>query len=213
MTRTEIINSFIKKYDYQSYLEIGLGSGLNFTWIHAFDKIGVDPSNEYQYTTYRIPSDEFFNTIQPTLNKKYDIIFVDGLHTAEQTYKDVMNALLHLNQGGTIIMHDCNPPTEGHQKVPQSQRDWNGDVWKAFYKLRTLDWNYDNNKFWNLFTIDTDWGCGVIQNITQDFNFKFKDDNFTIIPYEELTYNFFDKNRKDILNLISIDEFKEYIGK
>ena len=209
MNRTDIINTFINKYDYQSYLEIGLGSGLNYTWVKSFDKIGVDPSDEYQYTTYRITSDEFFETIQPTLNKKYDIIFIDGLHTADQSYKDVINAVRYLNSGGVMIMHDCNPPTEGHQKVPQSQTDWNGDVWKAFYKLRLLEWN-DCERFWNLFTIDTDWGCGVIHNISLDLMPKYPHGNFPIIQYEELTYDFFDKHRKEILNLISIDEFKMY---
>jgi predicted O-methyltransferase YrrM len=39
--------------------------------------------------------------------KKFDIVFVDGLHIEEQSTKDIHNALKVLNENGTIVVHDC----------------------------------------------------------------------------------------------------------
>jgi len=42
-------------------------------------------------------SDEFFSTLRPS--KRYDVAFIDGLHTFEQTYRDVINTFAHLRSG------------------------------------------------------------------------------------------------------------------
>ena len=98
MTRTDIINYLIRKYNYKSYLEIGLDTGVNYEHIQCDSKESVDPffkedhknSRDLQFDsdipqrikdllTYRLTSDCFFE--QNT--KTYDIIFVDGLHHEE----------------------------------------------------------------------------------------------------------------------------------
>ncbi len=106
-TRTDIINFFMKKFMYETYLEIGVRDvNLNFNKIIANEKIGVDPNmNDVQFT---MTSDVFFMQ-----NKKmFDLIFIDGLHESGQVYRDIHNSLNALNVGGTIIMHDCNPTKE-----------------------------------------------------------------------------------------------------
>jgi hypothetical protein len=54
--------------------------------------------------------------------------------------KDVTNALRVLEPGGTIVMHDCNPQHEAsaHHETPPPASFWNGDVWKAFVRLRAF---------------------------------------------------------------------------
>ena len=54
-------------------------------------------------------SDEFFKKNR----QNFDIIFLDGLHTYEQTIKDIDNGLRFLNTSGVILVHDCLPKKFG----------------------------------------------------------------------------------------------------
>lgn len=192
MKRTDIINHLIKKNNYKTYLEIGVRdpSG-NLDLIEIEHKDGVDPSGKCNYP---IPSDEFFLLIKDHDDIKYDIIFIDGLHLEEQVDKDIQNSLKHLNEGGTIVMHDCNPPTYNHQiEEYDGTSAWNGTVWKSYVKLRLSDPNL------KMYVVDTDWGVGVIQKGNQQ-----------LFPKPEmLNYEFLEQNRAEILNLISPEKFLE----
>ena len=87
-------------------------------------KVGVDP---LQGGTLRMTSDEYFKKSKD----KFDLIFLDGLHTYEQTIKDINNSLNFINDNGLIIIHDCLPKKIWNQIVPRMYGHWNGDVWKA----------------------------------------------------------------------------------
>ena len=78
-------------------------------------------------------SDEFFKKNR----QNFDIIFLDGLHTYEQTIKDIDNGLRFLNTNGVILVHDCLPKKIWNQIVPRLYGHWNGDVWKAIVHSRT----------------------------------------------------------------------------
>ena len=78
-------------------------------------------------------SDDFFIKNE----EKFDFIFIDGLHHYKQVKKDINNSLNILNEGGTILMHDCLPRNYYYQAVPRSQLNWNGDTWKAFLEIRS----------------------------------------------------------------------------
>lgn len=186
MNRTDIINLLASKIAAKSYLEIGIDNGENFKKIAVSQKISVDP-NQQSPAIYHLTSDEYFEKH----NDKFDLIFIDGLHISEQVTRDINNSLHHLNEGGYIVCHDCNPPTEQHQIVPFQGGGWNGDVWKAIVKLRASNSDVD------VYTVDTDHGCSVVtRGKSQLLNLS-----------EELTYYNFDKNRKLWLNLISEQEF------
>ena len=92
-------------------------------------------------------------------------------------------------------MHDCNPPTEFHQReiyeVEGKFPAWNGTTWRSFVKLRMT------KKSLQMFCINCDWGVGIIKKGSQNI-FKSND---------SLSYALLDKNRKKILNLISVTEF------
>jgi len=188
MTRAEIINSLISKYNYKSYLEIGVGQLNNFLSIKVDLKHGIDPNVG---TTFRMTSDEFF---ERNLPQKYDLIFVDGLHIFEQAHKDIINSLDILNDNGTIVVHDCNPLSEIVQRKERETDMWNGDVWKSILKLRVENPNI------SISTVDADHGCAVIQKGYQNLL------TFDSVQYD---YDFLDAHRKEILNLISVEEFKE----
>lgn len=186
INRTKIINRLIKLYGYNSYLEIGVYKPKrNFNLIKCQLKHGVDPNG---CTTYNMTSDEFF----ATADMDYDIVFVDGRHTEEQSFKDVENALMILKENGTVVMHDCNPPTEWHQRDVKGKGDWNGTVWKAFAKLRM------SRRDLSMLTVDCDWGVGIIRRGEQ-----------TCFPKCELTYKVLEFHRTEMLNLITPEAFFE----
>jgi predicted O-methyltransferase YrrM len=192
ITRTDLINHAIAKKGYKSYLEIGVQSGVNLKLVNAAEKLGVDPDKNSKADIFKT-SDAFFAE-----NKKtFDIIFIDGLHEANQCERDIENSLKVLNEGGMIICHDMNPSSEAMQKVPRIQKVWTGDVWKAFVKLK----NKRNDL--NMFVVDICTGCACISKSSDPIDHKTIKGN--------LTYKNLEKNRKVYLNLISYDEYKKLI--
>jgi len=187
ITRTMILNTLVEKHNYQSYLEIGQGQRFaNFDWINSRIRIGVDPDKTMS-AAYQTTSDEFF-----AKNKdSFDLIFIDGLHEADQVEKDIINALNVLNDNGTIVVHDCNPKTKEMQIVPRQVKYWSGDAWKAWVKLR------NTRPDLKMFVIDADRGVGIIRRGTQEI----------IKIAEPLTYEELDMNRKIFLNLVDINFF------
>ena len=199
MHRTQLINHYLSKTTTKNYLEIGLWFGDTFRAIGANIKDSVDPDTD-KNAVYKMGSDEFFDEIAPTLTYKYDVIFIDGLHHTDQVDRDIQNSLNFLNEGGVIVLHDCNPISEMRQRVPADfdiwAFGWNGDVWKSIFKFRLNNshLNYD------VFVIDSDEGLGVIvpNKLGQEIDIE--------MP-ENLDYDFFEPNKNRILNLISPDDF------
>jgi hypothetical protein len=188
MKRTDIINHLIKKNNYKRYLEIGVRNpDENLNKITVEHKDGVDPAGNCNYP---IPSDDFFNQLD--IDVKYDIIFIDGLHLDYQVEQDITNSLKHLNQGGTIVMHDCSPIKEEHQVEEYVVgKTWNGTTWKAYVKFRMTDENL------SMCVVDTDHGVGIINKGKQ-----------TLYPKSDvLNFKLLDENRKEILNLITPEKF------
>ena len=125
---TDILNFLIEKKGYKTYLEIGVGDPrVNFSLVQCEEKYGVDPYYDYDdvprlndelaqeidmLVKYRMTSDEFFSRLDD--DTKFDLIFIDGLHVEEQCDRDIQNALSHLSENGTIIVHDTNPYAKEH---------------------------------------------------------------------------------------------------
>lgn len=219
MNRWDIINTIIKKKNYYSYLEVGTSNFLNYNQIIINNKECIDPQIQYygKYT-YNMTSDEAFKIIIQN-KKKYDIIFIDGLHNSVQVTKDIKNSLLSLNSGGTIVLHDCNPPTPWHACIPPPNpinRPWNGDCYKSIIEYRFLNPNVYTA------VVDTDWGVGIIEPYLSSTNVldldKIQTNNILnnndivvggplIINNKIITWDFFNLNRVNLLNLISVEQF------
>tara|TARA_Y100000004_G_C8838278_1_gene379338 strand:- start:49 stop:723 length:675 start_codon:yes stop_codon:yes gene_type:complete len=198
--RFDIINYLIEKNNYVNYLEVGVRAPQAcFNRIIAEHKDGVDPVPlGVGEVNYPITSDDFFEFIKGH-DIKYDIIFIDGLHVYEQVKKDIENSLNHLTENGSIVMHDCSPPSEWHQR-PESEYtghgEWNGTTWKAYAELRCTRDDL------TMSVLDTDYGVGVIQKGEQKV---WETDDYK----KCIEYSFLEKNRKDLLNLISCEEFEK----
>lgn len=95
-----------------------------------------------------------------------------------------------------IVVHDCNPTKEITQRRERASDVWHGDVWKAILKLRMERPDIE------IHTVNTDEGCGIIRPGKQEL---FKVEEYAKDIY---TYNFFNQHRKNILNLITVNEFK-----
>ena len=55
-------------------------------------------------------SDAFFELWKDRGLGPYDLIFIDGLHLANQVARDIESALEMSTDEAIIILHDCNPP-------------------------------------------------------------------------------------------------------
>lgn len=187
MLRTDVINILVKKYGLISYLEIGTQyRENNFNHVKCSRKICVDPDSNAK-ADHIMTSDDFFEKN----NETYDCIFIDGMHEHNQVYKDIENSLKILNEGGVIVCHDMLPTSEAMQKVPREAFQWTGDSWKAFVEMRA-------NPNIEMFTVDTDFGCGVIVRGSQ---------KIIEVPTEDLTYENFVKNKQEWMNIMSANDF------
>lgn len=186
-SRFDLVNTLINKHGYKNYLEIGCSTDACFQNIAAENKIGVDP---FSGGTHRMTSDDFFlNNAQ-----KFDIIFIDGLHTYEQVLKDMVNSLQALSDDGVILVHDCLPRNFYAQLPFPTGGDWNGDVWKAFMQIRSLD-EADSA----LCLIDH--GVGVIKKRQNSNKLAFRPQDFKELKYRDLVTNY-----KNWLNAKSYEE-------
>jgi hypothetical protein len=207
-TRTDLLNHLAEKYNLQHYLEIGVQNpDQNFNKIKIRAKQSVDP-NPDAMAIWCETSDEFFEHWKPVItldvtckdsggkkeymrrDQRFDLIFIDGLHTAEQVKKDFENALKILSPNGFIVLHDTSPETYERTIVPRPTPSgpWNGDVYKF---ASTIPKDY-------YFTVDIDNGTGVFRNIKGLPNGFLRN---------RPNWQIFNENRKELLNLISWDEF------
>ena len=195
MSRTDIINYVIEKFGFNSYLEIGVQfPHSNYNKILAPRKVGVEPfpvGDWLNLSVVKQTSDEFFRTLEPYV--KYDVIFIDGLHTREQCLIDIQNSLNHLSDRGFIFVHDCLPTEEYQTSREDNGREWTGDVWKSIVDIK-------ENKGLDVCTIDTDWGIGCIRKDSsknaQVHNYELNWDDYTFYKYE-------------LLNIKSVEEWIE----
>jgi hypothetical protein len=154
------INALVRQLHLRSYLEIGVFEGETFVDVVTRRRYGVDPNPPFDavYLPWGakfavMTSDEFFAMIRRT--KRFDIAFVDGLHTMEQTYRDVINVFAHLRHGAVLI--DDTVPIDEISAIPDQAesyrrrdaaglegRPWHGDVWRVVTLLERhhpeLEW-------------------------------------------------------------------------
>lgn len=203
--RYHIINYFARKRGCKTYLEIGTDTGRCLQRIECAERFGVDPNPKVErpeWNLQRMTSDDFF----ASTDMKFDLVFIDGLHIAEQVVRDIFNSLQALNPQGVILLHDCNPPTEEAQlrdaSLAKDGTRWNGDVWKAIAYVRRFHPEILCR------VVDTDEGIGVIIPADCDRLPKRSDadeqEAQTFI--DGLTWHELEQNRDQLLGLVSSRE-------
>lgn len=223
MNRIGILQKIIDHRIRCRYLEIGVRYGDCFFQLrNATRKIAVDPyfafskksyvlnclknpSNFFRSEYFSLTSDQFFSQEDYMLKKQLlDVVFIDGLHTHQQSYTDAMNALKYLKDDGIIVLHDCNPASQiaaepavsaeeirqKYQKATDWNGFWNGDVWKTIVKLRT-------RSDLQVHVLDCDFGLGIIAKRPTQNPLNYSDQEISQMKYTDLK-----EKRVELLNLI-----------
>lgn len=230
MDRLDVIQQIIDRIKAKVYLEIGVKKGKVFLNVKARKKIAVDPRikidakrkikfliknfSNFFNKYYEMTSDQFFdqNSFLLTGLNGINVAFIDGLHTYEQSLRDIRNCLQFLREDGIIVMHDCNPlseaqayPAKSHEQAANScpsnwTGDWSGDVWKTIAFLRS------NREDLNIFVLDCDHGLGIITRGKSESTYKFSKADIDQLTYEDL-----ERDRVKILNLKTVDYLQAFL--
>lgn len=136
----------------RSYLEIGVAKGATFNALRFPRKIAVDPRFQFDPIEFAEPgasfhqmtSDDYF-TIERS--EVFDIIFLDGLHTFQQTFRDFCNALTRAHER-TVWLIDDVLPVDVYSAWPNAAESlsfrqrgggegsaWHGDVFKLIFMI------------------------------------------------------------------------------
>jgi hypothetical protein len=223
MNRIDVIQKIINKTHAKSYLEIGISRGDCFLSVQARRKVAVDPkfnlpaklglkvrlrNSHSEY--FEMTSDRFF--AETDVSGGFDVAFIDGMHTYEQSLKDVENVLKVLSPKGVIVMHDCNPqsaasawPANSYAhaaslNLPGWNGGWMGDVWKTVCHLRSCHTDL------RVFVLDCDFGLAVLTRGKPDEMLK-----LSAAELEKLDYSFLAANRQQLLNLKPESYFPEFL--
>jgi hypothetical protein len=130
----------------ETYLEIGVaGAGsLRMAGYDCF-AIGIDPgftiSTSIKAWTklFYLPSDDYFaqhDTREILGGRPVALSFIDGLHTFDQVFRDLLNVMPYLATSSHVILHDVYPV---HALPAERERHsifWTGDVWKVLFLIK-----------------------------------------------------------------------------
>jgi hypothetical protein len=152
MEHRELLARLIGAFGCQSYLEIGVASGRTFFHQQCPRKVAVDPdfALDLAEARRREPNSVFLEETSDAFFARhagesgpFDLIFLDGLHTAEQIIRDLINATQCLSAQGVIVIDDVLPSSyaasiadreasEGLKaRLGDSDPLWMGDVYKV----------------------------------------------------------------------------------
>lgn len=231
MKKYDIINALGRRHGLRRYLEIctpttgHMFAQVDSEWFTTKHRLvyncpeRTDDGLTYTYRTTLPYSHEILRTIDTATNGRcsYDLIFVDPFHTLQSSSADLTGACNMLSAGGIMVVHDCNPTDESMTGAVYQPGNWCGLTYRAFidFTLLRSDLTY--------FTVDTDYGCGVIhkQPPTEASVGLARDREALQALWlrwslareaEETRYEFFDRHRRDLLNLITVPEFESLLA-
>lgn len=152
---------YINQVKAESYLEVGCADGgLVYRLLDKCPSlgraVGVDiakhnRNNAPKATFFHLPSDDFFDQNKHT----FDVVLVDGDHSAVQAFTDANNALSALSPNGLVLMHDTWPPDAEHTRTGAC-----GDAWKAAELLH----DYENL---HVFTFPVTFGLTLVRKVEE----------------------------------------------
>jgi Methyltransferase domain len=149
------LEALARMNDAKTYLEIGVAKGNTFMNATFFElRHGVDPRPRFDTAVhgsdsvcfFEMTSDDFFvNHADP--KQKYDIVFLDGLHTFEQTFRDLCCSQAHSHDDTIWLIDDVHPTdifsAHPDQRLAYRYRErhgipgkaWHGDVFKVVFAI------------------------------------------------------------------------------
>src|SRR5579862_1959310 len=111
LSRADVVNYAIRACQFRSYLEIGVQAGVTFNAVECENKVAVDPvfgidPRALRGKPFAMTSDAYFDA-HP--DARFEIVFIDGLHTLNQSLRDFMRCMLRIPRHGLILLDDCFP--------------------------------------------------------------------------------------------------------
>jgi hypothetical protein len=152
--RHERLNALAKINSASKYLEVGVYGGDTFTRVNVPYKVGVDPKFGFDVREYadertvfhEVTSDCFFSRLAPA-HDPFDLIYLDGLHTFDQTFRDFCASLRYSHARTIWLLDDTHPsgPLAAnpdlrvtrwlHRLFRVKNGDWMGDVFKVVFAI------------------------------------------------------------------------------
>lgn len=159
ITRKAVVQRVLELFESPSYLEIGVQKGKTFNAVQAGQKVAVDPKFLFDHSAvaaevpgtsfHETTSDDYFGRLAAR-SAAFDVIYIDGLHTSEQTIRDLVNAISFIKPDGVIIVDDVFPssysaslPAKADAKAliratGEISNAWMGDVYRLVFFVESF---------------------------------------------------------------------------
>lgn len=217
------LRQLAKVNDSRSYLEVGVADGGTFLHIDFDLKHAVDPRFRFDTRIHETGTTQFYETTSDDFflyfaqkDRTYDLIFLDGLHTFEQTFRDFCSSQAHCHDNTIWLIDDVFPsdPFSAVSNETKSRRfrklqhgsgkgPWHGDVFKTVFAIH----DFFPNLSFRTFSGEGNPQTVVVRRPRKDFVPNF--DNLGAIS--RLDYFDFLESR-DLLNLASNDEVLAWLS-
>jgi capsular polysaccharide biosynthesis protein len=160
VSRADVVQAFLSLWPSPRYLEIGVARGATFHAVEAAAKVAVDP--QFRFDTERaraehpnaayhaVTSDAYFGQLARP-GDRFEVIYLDGLHTVDQTLRDLTNALDLLAPDGVIVVDDVVPSSYSaslpdYEEVKalraaverEQSMAWMGDVYRLVFMVQSF---------------------------------------------------------------------------
>jgi hypothetical protein len=221
MRKFDIARMLAKKFAYTSYLEIVTPSTGG-----TYAQVDREQLTQRMRLMYRRPAafsdgelidfgttkedaeELYFEVMQRGL--RFELVFVDPFHTYACSLRDIVYALQLTKPEGIVLIHDCDPPNEEIAGPEFRHGDWCGVTYVAYLDLvlQAQGLHY--------VTVDTDYGCGIISKTARPELFDKEVDAALRSEWQKLEltrkFGFFERNRLQLLHLISPEELTRRLG-
>lgn len=159
ISRNGVVQAALDLFEAPRYLEVGVNRGVTFNAVRAAQKVAVDPKFLFDFEAierdvpgtafHETTSDDYFGNIARP-DTRFDVIYLDGLHTSEQTIRDLINAISFLAPEGVIVIDDVFPSSYSaslHDRADtrvllKSTGDtsgaWMGDVYRLVFFVESF---------------------------------------------------------------------------
>lgn len=207
VTKGDIVNRLIERFGLVTYLEYNKFDGASYydDVVCAHKEIAYLPERSYLdgvniQRLLNIAKDVDFERIMPLRelflrfgDRKFDIIFFDPVHVRPDVDQALQMLPRLLNEGGFLVIHDCNPEHVSLTSIQRRPGSWVGETYKAFALFRHF--NRDR-----AITISEDFGVGIIWN---------KELNLSYSVGFDIDYHEFSRNKEEYIGLIDYQGFLE----